>query len=51
MSAQPNIRLSEELETLAAYIRLKQMMLDGDFIYEEKFLKMLILPESEFRFY
>jgi ligand-binding sensor domain-containing protein len=36
MSAQPNVRLSEELETLAAYIRLEQMMLDGEFIYEEK---------------
>jgi streptogramin lyase len=36
MSAKTSIRLSEELETLAAYIRLEQMMLDGDFIYEEK---------------
>jgi hypothetical protein len=35
MSAQPSVRLSEELETLATYIRLEQMMLDGNFLYEE----------------
>jgi len=36
MSAQTSVRLSEEMEALSSYIRLEQMMLEGNFIYEEK---------------
>lgn len=39
MSSQSSIRLSEEMEALAAYIRLEQMMLDGNFVYEENVSK------------